>query len=746
MMRLSLCIIALILAAMAHSSDPPEQGLSYKEGQFLVKILDGASANDVYSIASSINAELLETFTIVPGLYLYRFDEQSMALDDVLKAFRDNPSIEYVEPDYYYQAAAIPNDTLFGQLWALENTGQSMGTVDADINASTMWNIQTGSSSVVIGVLDSGVDYNHNDLKPNLWKNLSEIAANGIDDDGNGYIDDVYGINAISNNGNPIDTTSHGTHISGTIGAKGNNAMGVVGVNQTVGIATCKFLDNTNNGTTSDAIQCLQYFQALKTRSVNAVNIVATNNSWGGGAFSQALSDAIVAHQNLGILFVAAAGNATANNDLQPFYPASYQLANVISVAATDQTDQLASFSNYGRRTVHVSAPGNKIFSTVINQSYAFFSGTSMAVPHVAGLVGIIKAQFPSMDYRNVKNLVISSGKPLASLQSTTITGRRIRGADTNGQGALTCSNQNVVSRLTPTASNLTLSVGGQVLLSAINIRCSLPNGSVTVYSDANQTVTLLDGGINGDVTSGDGTYSLLWKPQIPGTYALNFGGGDIVTVTVNAAPPAQSYVAYTPAYSYETITGTSLNVGDDSITAVTVPFAIHFNGDVTGFQTIYVNSNGTISTSSADPGYSNLTLPTGIISTLIAPYWDDLLPTTGTSNVFVATTGTAPNRHFVVEWRNMKNYGATGTGTFQVIFYENSPDILMNYSDTVFGSISYDAGASATIGVQTSVSVATLYSFNSISVTSPKSVLFHFEQATKKSACFLKAGGFFFY
>lgn len=728
-MRLSFYSCVFILAVSGWSNSP-EQSLAYKEGQILVKELKGAYKDLLFDAALSINAELVETFTIVPGLYLYRFDESILDIDDAINVLRDNPSVEYAEPDYYYQAASIPNDTLFSQLWALENTGQNQGTVDADINASSMWNIQKGSGAVVIGVLDSGVDYNHNDLKPNLWRNISEIAGNGIDDDGNGYIDDVYGINAILNNGNPIDTTSHGTHISGTIGAKGNNAMGVVGVNQTVGIATCKFLGSNNSGTTSDAIKCLQYFAALKTRPVNAVNIVATNNSWGGGAFSQSLIDAIAAHQNLGILFVAAAGNAGTNNDLQPFYPANYQLANVISVAATDQNDQLASFSNYGQRTVHVAAPGNKIFSTVINQRYAFLSGTSMAVPHVTGLIAIIKAQFPSMDYRNVKNLVISSGKPLSGLQTNTITGRRVRGADTNGQGALTCNNQSVVSRLAPLASTLTVTAGSQVMLSALNIKCSLPNGGITLYSDANQSVTLQDGGINGDVTSGDGTYSLLWKPQIAGTYALNFGGGDIVTITVDPAPPTQTYNVYTPSYSYETIVGSSLNVGDDTITAVNVPFPIHFNADATGYQTIYVNSNGTISpTSSADPGYSNLMLPAGIIPTLVAPYWDDLLPaSTGDSNVYVATTGTAPNRHFVVEWRNIKNYGALGTGTFQVIFYENSPDILINYADTVFGDAAYDSGASATIGVQTLANAATLYSYNVASVVSPKSVLFHFE------------------
>lgn len=376
-----------------------------------------------------------------------------------------------------------------------------------------------------------------------------------------------------------------------------------------------------------------------------------------------------------------------------------------------------------------VGAPGNQIFSTVRNQSYAFLSGTSMATPHVTGLIGIIKAQFPTMDYRNVKNLIISSGTPVAGLQGLTISGRRIRGAGTNGIGALTCSNQNVIARLTPSANTLTLTVGDQVNLSALNIRCSLALGAMTLYSDANQNVVLQDGGINGDQTANDGVSSLLWKPQIPGVYQLNFGSGDIVIVTVNGAPPVGNYQAYTQTYDYETITGTSLGVGDDTIHIVNVPFAIHFNGDTTGYTTIYVGSNGVISpTSNTDPGYSNLALPTGIIPTLVAPYWDDLLSGTGDSNVYVATTGTAPNRHFVVEWRNMKNYAATGTGKFQVIFYENSPDIRFNYADTIFGNSSVDSGNSATVGVQTQNSIATQYSFNAPNILSPLSLLFVLE------------------
>lgn len=718
-------VVAAFLAFNAEAvilqEEQPHHVLPYKSGQLLIKIREDAPRDAISETAFIMGAELIDSFEIVPGLSLYQYDE-SIDIAEVISAFLENEYVEYAEPDYYYYAA-IQNDPRYPELWGLENTGQTGGLVDADINAEAMWQINQGSGDVVIGVIDTGIDYNHPDLIPNLWSNTLDIPGNGIDEDQNGYIDDYHGLNAINNTGNPFDDNQHGTHVSGTIGAEGNNQIGVVGVSQNVQIAACKFLSASGSGVTSDAIKCLQYFARLKTRANNPVNIVATNNSWGGGSSSQALFDAIKTHQNLGILFVAAAGNNGSNNDTSANYPSNYDLQNVIAVLATDNNDQIASFSNRGQRTVHVGAPGVRILSTVPNQGYALLSGTSMATPHVVGLVAVIKSKFPNYDYKQIKNLVLSSGTPLSVLANKSVSGRRIRGADTNGQGALSCLNQVVDSRLKPIDSNVTINFGQTLFLSSERVKCEQPIGALTLYSDAKETIVLEDNGLNGDAVANDGIFSLSWKPLQVQNYALKFGNSDIVTVTVTAP---SGYKASPVNYSYETITGTSLAAGDETIHKVSVPFPIHFNGNAAGYSTIYVSSNGTISfTDTTNPGYQNKTLPVNSLTTLVAAFWDDLIPSGTNSNVFVASTGAAPNRHFIVEYRNMRHYSTAGTATFQVVFYENKPDILVNYQDTNFENASYNFGASATVGVETSATAATQYGFNAAVVNSLSSLLF---------------------
>ena len=323
--------------------------------------------------------------------------------------------VEYAEPNYIYNmASTTPNDPSFSSLWGLHNTGLSGGTADIDMNAPEAWDITTGDSAVVVGVIDTGVDYTHSDLDDNAWINLAEIPGNGIDDDSNGYIDDVHGINAITGSGDPMEDHYHGTHVAGTIGAEGNNSVGVVGVNWNVQIAGCKFLDSGGSGSSSDAIDCLDYFVALKTAGVN---LIATNNSWGGGGFSQSLKDAISAQEAAGILFIASAGNDGVDNDADPHYPSNYVNSNIISVAAIDDDGNLASFSEWGLNSVDVAAPGVSITSTFPGGSYGTISGTSMATPHVAGLAALIKANDPSADWMDIKNLILASGQPNPALE-----------------------------------------------------------------------------------------------------------------------------------------------------------------------------------------------------------------------------------------------------------------------------------------------------------------------------------------
>lgn len=324
-----------------------------------------------------------------------------VSVDDAIATLSSHPAIAVVEPNYILTAAGFPDDTSFGSLWGLHNTGQSGGLIDADIDAPEAWDITTGSADVVVFVIDSGVDYTHPDLAANMWVNPGEVAGNGVDDDNNGYIDDIHGINSITGSGDPMDDNGHGTHCAGTIGGTGNNALGVTGVNWSVKIGAAKFLSAGGSGSTADAIECFNYINDLKNRGIN---VVVTNNSWGGGGFSQTLMDAINGPVGMPkILHAAAAGNNNRDTDVTPFYPANYNLNHIISVAATDRNDRYASFSNWGTTQVDIAAPGVSILSTTQNNTYSFYSGTSMASPHVAGAAALIAAEHPTRTATQLK-------------------------------------------------------------------------------------------------------------------------------------------------------------------------------------------------------------------------------------------------------------------------------------------------------------------------------------------------------
>ena len=332
----------------------------------------------------------------------------------------------------------------------------------------------------------------------------------------------------------------------------------MAGVNWNVKLMACKFLSAAGNGTTSDAIDCLTYVAMMKDRGVN---IVATNNSWGGGAYSQALYDAIDAQRQRGILFIAAAGNDNSDNDSTPSYPASIDLPNVVPVAATTRTDARASFSNYGRRTVLIGAPGAEILSTIRGNSYGQLSGTSMATPHVTGVAALLKAQDASRDWRAIKNLILAGGNPVSSMATTTVSGRRL-----NAFGSLTCSSVAVESRLKPTTDTVWATAGQAITLSVLNINCASPNGEATVtVSGGNPAVTLKDNGVSPDQVAGDGIYSGSFTP-ISGSYTLTFPGGDNVSVQFSNATYDSAFRApRCPSRSVNCNTGPLL-VGRDTM------------------------------------------------------------------------------------------------------------------------------------------------------------------------------------
>jgi len=347
----------------------PDPGY-FKEGEVLLKFKSEVSMLTGERLLLNYGMIIKKSFRHA-GVQVIKLPP-SMSVGKAIGILMKEPSIEYVEPNFIVRICDVPNDPRFDELWGLHNTGQTGGTPDADIDAPEAWDIHTGNGDVVVGVIDTGVDYTHEDLVDNMWINQAEATGvPGVDDDSNGYIDDIYGINAITGSGDPMDDAGHGTHCSGTIGAVGNNAVGVIGVNWDVEIMGLKFLSSTGSGAISDAIECIEYVLDMHTRGVN---IRITSNSWGGGGYSQAAYDAISALRDEDILFCAAAGNDLLDNDASPHYPSSYDLYNIIAVAATDHNDQLASLSywgsNYGLTSVDVAAPGVDILSTLPGGGY----------------------------------------------------------------------------------------------------------------------------------------------------------------------------------------------------------------------------------------------------------------------------------------------------------------------------------------------------------------------------------------
>ncbi|HEU4385511.1 MAG TPA: S8 family serine peptidase [Anaeromyxobacteraceae bacterium] len=472
-------------------------------------------------------ATLLRAFSSVAGLQVVRLApgaDRSRAL----AAYRAAPGVLYAEPDLPVHILAVPDDTYFSDQWDLLNTGQQGGTPGADIHVTAAWDLTRGSREVVVAVLDTGVDYTHPDLAANIWTNVAECVPGAGDADGNGHAGDCHGIDVANDDADPWDDNGHGTHAAGTIGAVGNNAAGVAGIAWEVTVLPCKFMDADGNGFVSGALSCLEYVQLMKDRGLG---VVATSNSWGGSRYSQALRDAIAAQLERGILFVAAAGNDALSNDWYPAFPASYDLPNVISVAATDRLDGLAGFSNDGRQTVHLGAPGVDIASTFPG-GYAVASGTSMAAPHVAGVAALLKAQDPARDWRAVKNLILASGETRPAL-ARTASGKRLDAA-----GALTCAGRITRSRLLPIGQALDSVVGQPMDLAVLHASCADPGGEVTVtVSPGGEVITLHDDGAGADQVAGDGLYAARWAPPAAGEYLLRFQGDDLVAVRVPAEP-----------------------------------------------------------------------------------------------------------------------------------------------------------------------------------------------------------------
>ena len=432
---------------------------------------------------------------------------------------------------------AIASDTSFAYQWALQNTGQTGGTPGMDISAPQAWDITTGSRNVVVAVIDSGIDVTHPDLAGNIWTNPGEVAGNGIDDDRNGFVDDVHGWNFAGNNSDVSDGYGHGTHVAGIIGAIGNNGIGVSGVNWQVSIMALRVQDNSGVGYTSAVVGALQY--ATRMRRDFGINIVVTNNSWESvGGYSAGIEDLIRQQGQAGITFVAAAGNHGTDNDLLPRYPGNYNLPNVISVASLTASGDLAGSSDYGLTTVDLAAPGTLIQSTWKGGGYAALSGTSMAAPQVSGVVALLAAAKPGITVAEVRAAILGRTTPVAALAGKTVTGGRL-----NAFAALASLNVAAAPVPPPTSSPVVTVTPAPVPAPTVVVAPAVP---LPVADTFNRT--------NGPLAS------LKWT-QRAGSFAISAGAAVSRASLTSIATVARA-VAVNTSQRVQVSLGTSRSVG----------------------------------------------------------------------------------------------------------------------------------------------------------------------------------------
>jgi hypothetical protein len=522
-------------------------------GEYLLRFKPGTDAVAMERALSDV--EVVHRFRVPADLYSVRSRDAGKEAA-IVADLAQRPEVVYIEPNQSYYASGTVDYTPFSKQWALTK-----------INAAPAWAAGKAKGMVCVATLDSGIDFGkYPELQDLIWTNPVEASgSSGKDDDGNGYIDDIHGFMAVGAPtpsvghpvpaGNPTDNNGHGTWVAGVIAGVVGAVDAVVkkGPLPNIRIIPCKFLNAGGIGTTEDAVRCLEYVASIKDH--NECNVVATNNSWGEDADSfpsKALSDAIAAQRDRGILFVVAAGNL--HHDLDPdnshAYPANYAFANVLTVGGTSDTDAMAvsgTGSNFGRHSVHVAAPGFQIAKmepTPLTKPKNSSWSTSLATPHVTGLIALLNSQPTAPTWTAVRNLVLAGGTPLTK-PTLTASGRRITISGSGGLGSMTCSGQVVQARLLPSVNAITISTGQTVDLAALHINCDKPNGAPSVQVQQPDgtvvAVTLLDDGVDPDQVKTDGIYAVRWKPLGKGVYVLTFPNStpqlvqaDRLTVTVH--------------------------------------------------------------------------------------------------------------------------------------------------------------------------------------------------------------------
>lgn len=506
-------VIVSLCALVATAATAAEPALADAPNRLILTLEQGVSAQAIQpdlqklAVANAAAAKskalpVVQQFSHLPHLALVNL-AAGTDIAATMAHYKTLPGVKAAEPDYRLRTTQSSNDPLFNQQWHLQNS--------PGINAQAAWDSSTGDAQVIVAVIDTGVDYTHADLQANIWQNPLEIAGDGIDNDGNGYVDDIYGINPADNNVDPMDEDGHGTQVAGIIGAVGDNSTGVAGVNWSVSLLPCRFMDVNGEGFVSDAIACLNYVLALKQRGEN---IVATNNSWGGPQFSQALYNAVQAHYDAGILFIASAGN---DNTQAPFYPAAFDLPNVISVSAHGQSGSKADFANYGRNWVDLSAPGVAIYTTDLDNQYSLASGTSMSAPVVTGVAALVSAAEPGLNVSQLRARLLVSGVTATDsvLSSQTATGQLLLASGNGQDGALACVNKQLSRRLLPLTDTVFLSAGDTLPIEVLSLDCggNSINTSVSITHNGAQggVIALNDNAQQQDKFAGDGIYSGSW-------------------------------------------------------------------------------------------------------------------------------------------------------------------------------------------------------------------------------------------
>jgi subtilisin family serine protease len=622
-----LCVGASTLAAQ--TSNVEINGHEAHPTRILAKFKDTVVVPSSTGALDTLGSRVEWEYRLVPGLTILEESSQPgvasvpatdesavrIRLLNRINTLKASGLFEYVEPDYIVRPALTPDDQSFvtGTLWGLQNLGQNGGVPGADIAAPAAWDLTTGSTNVIVAVIDTGVRYTHYDLTNQMWINPGEIPGNGIDEDGNGYIDDIHGINAINDTGNPLDDDNHGTHVAGTIGAAANDGNRMVGVAWNVRIMALKFL-GPQGGSTADAIKCVDYAVAQGARVLN--------NSWGGGGYSQALFNAIESARNAGVLFVAAAGNYSIDNDQNPFYPASYPNDNIISVAAMNRFDTLADFSHYGLTTVDLGAPGVSIYSTTAgaDADYQTFDGTSMAAPHVSGVAALILSLYPSADLSEITGRLLGGVVPVPSLSGRTVTGGRV-----NAYNSLTLSGTGILqATVDPPSGSILLSSSVQPIVIRVTDVFGVNNATVTGEVIGVTNLVFANDGQPPDAIANDNLYSADF--HVPASTGS-------VTMTFTATAPDKFGVTNEVFY---TILPPPPN--DHFTNATKVPAA----------GTTYLANNRFATLEAGEPQHAG-------VANVAASLWWSWSPANNT-NVFIDTTGSSVDTVLAVYTGNALN------------------------------------------------------------------------------------------